>query len=306
MTADWDAELTIDEPLVRRLLQSQFADLADRPLRLLGEGWDCSAWLVDEQWVFRLPRRQLGAECLENEIRVLPGIANRLPLPVSIPRLVGRSTDEFPWSFAACRLVPGESVCDAGLDDSQRVVVAEQLGEFLRVLHSIDGGEAESLGAPPDTLARLDVTKRTDRARQALSQAGESGLLGDDLTDRLGQVVDHVAAAAPRPQMGTLVHGDLYSRHVMTESCIATGIIDWGDVHVGDPAVDLAAAWTMFAPPARDAFRAVYGPIVPQTRDLALLRAVGHSLSCLLYAHAVSDDPLFRESLAALRRVADD
>ena len=85
MSAQWDVEITIDEPLVRRLLQHQYPKLADGPVRLLGEGWDCSAWLVDGGWVFRLPRRQAGADCLENEVRVLPEIADRLPLMISAP-----------------------------------------------------------------------------------------------------------------------------------------------------------------------------------------------------------------------------
>jgi hypothetical protein len=55
-------------------------------------------------------------------------------------------------------------------------------------------------------------------------------------------------------QTGCLVHGCLYSRHVIVEPSDAesdedarlAGIIDWGDVHAGDPSGDLACAWSLF------------------------------------------------------------
>ena len=38
------------------------------------------------------------------------------------------------------------------------------------------------------------------------------------------------------------VHGDLYSRHLLVDDAgRPCGVIDWGDCHVGDPAVDLMA-----------------------------------------------------------------
>ena len=54
---EWSAEVTVDEPLARRLIAEQFPDLALDSLTLLGEGWDNTVWLVDAQWVFRFPRR---------------------------------------------------------------------------------------------------------------------------------------------------------------------------------------------------------------------------------------------------------
>jgi aminoglycoside phosphotransferase (APT) family kinase protein len=282
------------------LITSQFPEFADRPCRWIGEGWDCSAWLVDDEWVFRIPRRKLGAECLLNEIRVIPAVADRLPYVVSTPVLVGQPIGGYPWVFAACQLVPGESVCDTGLPEKQRVSLAGQLGHFLRELHSITAEESEALGAVPDTYARLDVAHRGPKARQAMEQTAEFALISS--TDKLRRTVEEIEHRQPRPRKVCLVHGDLYSRHVMTQSGKLTGIIDWGDVHIGDPAVDLAVGWSMFAADARAAFFAAYGPIDRNTRDLAIMRAIEHGLSCLLYAGDVSDQKLRRESHDSLHR----
>ncbi len=41
-----------------------------------------------------------------------------------------------------------------------------------------------------------------------------------------------------------LMHGDLYARHLLLdESFQLSRVIDWGDLHAGDGAVDLAVAW---------------------------------------------------------------
>lgn len=304
MSAQWDAEVTIDEPLVRRLLQSQYPEFADGPVRLLGEGWDCSAWLAGDDWVFRLPRRQAGADCLENEIRVLPEIVGRLPSMISAPELIGQSGESFPWPFAACRLVPGVSLCDAGVDDGQRNEIASQLGGFLKRLHAIDSAEARRLGAPEDEYERLDVATRSEKSEQLLSQAANGGLISRNLASGMRRVIDSVVHADPQPTIRSLVHGDLYARHVMTESGRITGIIDWGDVHLGDPAADLAAAWAMFSPESRDIFFKEYGPVSTETRELAILRAIGHGLNCLIYAHEVRDLALSREAYASLQRLA--
>lgn len=301
MTAQWDAEVVIDEALVIRLFGARFPQLLNESRRYIGEGWDCVAWLVSETWAFRFPRRQLGADCLDNEIRVLPGVTARLATPVSCSVMIGQPTDFYPWTFAACPLIPGLSVCDAGLSDEQRIGIAGQLGEFLRTLHAVDAAEATSLGAEPDTIRRLDVAKRCGRARQAITQARHDGLIENG--DELRREINVIEESQPQARTHCLVHGDLYSRHVMTESCELTGIIDWGDVHVGDPAVDLAVGWSMFAADARRAFFDSYGSVDTTTRNLALMRAVGHGLACLQYAHDVSDENLLVESQQALHRV---
>lgn len=82
---EWSAEIVVDERLARRLLDAQFPELEHPTLRLLGEGWDNTAWLVDDQWVFRFPRRAIALPGFERELAVLPALAPQLPLPVPTP-----------------------------------------------------------------------------------------------------------------------------------------------------------------------------------------------------------------------------
>jgi len=79
-------------------------------------------------------------------------------------------------------------------------------------------------------------------------------------------------------------------------------VIDWGDVCLADPAVDLSLGFAAFAGPARAAFLLAYGP-VDADREMRA-RALAVRLSGLLarYAAAENRPALLAESLASLNR----
>src|SRR5579872_4479249 len=127
MSAPWAAALEISPELAQTLIAGQFPELVPVGIELLGSGWDSTAYLVNRQIVFRFPRRRLGAECLENEARVLSALDAPLPLPVPRPALIGRASDRFPWLFVGHRRLEGETACSRALDNSQRQACAEPL-----------------------------------------------------------------------------------------------------------------------------------------------------------------------------------
>jgi aminoglycoside phosphotransferase (APT) family kinase protein len=88
----WHPEVVVEAELARRLI-GQFPDLEIETLRLLAEGWDRAAWLVNETWVFGFPRRATVIPGIEREIEFLPRLAPLLPLPVPVPTFVGRPAD---------------------------------------------------------------------------------------------------------------------------------------------------------------------------------------------------------------------
>jgi aminoglycoside phosphotransferase (APT) family kinase protein len=118
------------------------------------------------------------------------------------------------------------------------------------------------------------------------------------------------AAALPEPTAAAvLIHGDLHIRHLLVDvtsaGARATGVIDWGDVGIGDPAVDLSFGYAAFAGDARRAFLDAYGDIDPE-RELRA-RALAIRLSAILatYAHATGQNELADESLRGLERAVN-
>lgn len=79
------AEVAIDVPLVRRLLEEQHPDLANLPIHPVDAGWDNVMFRLGDRFSVRLPRREVAAILLEKEQTWLPQLANNLSLPVPKP-----------------------------------------------------------------------------------------------------------------------------------------------------------------------------------------------------------------------------
>jgi aminoglycoside phosphotransferase (APT) family kinase protein len=290
---EWSPEIEVGEALARRLVSEQFPELELRTLRLLGEGWDNTAWLVDDEWVFRFPRRAIALAGVERERDVLPLLAPQLPLPVPVPVFAGRAGAAFPWPFYGARLVPGVELAEAGLDAEARTGLARPLGEFLRALHRAE----VDVELPLDPIRRADMPYRVELARGRFAQLG--------WTPEGAADVLRAALELPQPEPAAVVHGDLHLRHVLVADGRLSGVIDWGDTCRADPAVDLILYWSALPPEARPDFLAAYGP----ASEAALLRARVLSLflctALAIHARHEGLPAIERESLAGLERTLD-
>ncbi len=288
----WNADVHIDERLTRRLLESQFPALAPARLTLLGQGFDNAAWRVNDRWVVRMPRRKIADEIFAYERAVLPLIGQSLPLRVPFPELIGTATADYPYVFSGYRMLPGLTGCSEHITPHQRAQAAVPLATFLRALHDLPiTGDLER-AAPPDLIGRTDLVARTQRifaAIDGLVAAGASGpwpALRSQLSD--------LSTTPPWQGPPTLVHGDLYDRHLIFEGGVLTGVIDWGDVHVSDPALDLGIAWSFLSAGARAHFMAAYGEVDRHTQDRALYKALSYGVFLTAYGLDVGDEALLR------------
>ena len=325
--SQWTAEFDVTSELAADLIREQFPDLAARQVTLLATGWDNTAFLVDGQWLFRFPRRQIALPGVRREITVLPRLAVRLPLPVPDPQFAGQPSSRYPWPFFGARRLPGEELADSGLADSRRAGAAVSVGHFLRALH--DPGLVTIVadaGLPVDPMRRASPPVRASRAREVLDRLAQSGIWpgdsevsrlldqadrgsGADLPDRAASRADAGGtgpAAGLTPGSGQLVvcHGDLHVRHLLVaRDGSAAGVIDWGDLCLADPAVDLSIGYFGLAGRARADLLTAYGRPVSAQRELAA-RTCAISLAASLAEYAADDGRvlLLRECMAGLRR----
>jgi aminoglycoside phosphotransferase (APT) family kinase protein len=302
MTRPWSPEHVLTPEQARLLVEAAFPRLAPAAVQALGVGFDNTAFRVNGEYVFRFPRRQVAVPLIEAETRLLPMIAPRLPLAVPVPVLNGRPMAGYPWPWSGYRMIPGRTACAAAPDDAARAATAEPLARFLAALHAVPADLAAGAGAGPDTWRRLDLAHRRPQAQDNLRRLAGRGVVQDP--GPLQRILDG-APAAYVPRGDTLVHGDLYVRHLLVDSDNRlTGVIDWGDAHLGDPAVDLAVAHTFLPPAAHAVFRRCYGVIDDRTWAVARLRGLCHTLLVLVYAAETGDADLVREGQATLRYLA--
>jgi aminoglycoside phosphotransferase (APT) family kinase protein len=205
------------------------------------------------------------------------------------------------WPFTGARLLHGRELAEAGLADAARIPAAAAIGAFLRALHSVQLRDVDDVELPVDPFNRGYPASRLAHTRAALDGLLASGTwLGDAAVDALLERAAELDGPGGEP---VLVHGDLHARHLLVdEAGRASGVIDWGDVCLADPAVDLSLGYAAFIGPARVAFLAGYGS-VDEARELRA-RALAVRLGGLLarYAAAEHRSDLLHESLTSLGR----
>ena len=301
MSRPWDAAREVGPELALSLVREQFPALAARRAEPFGSGWDNTAVLIDGALVVRFPRKESAVAFLEAEARALPSLAPRLPLAIPNPEWIGRPTERFPWPFLGYRRLPGRTACSAALTEGGRMAMAEPLGRFLAALHSIP---INGLDLPGDTIHRTDFHRRMPLLAERLDALRGFGVIDDPAPWlRLFESRDFPPPAA----RAVPVHGDLYARHLLVdEANRVTGVIDWGDVHAGDPGIDLSLIFGFLPPPARSGFLRAYGDVDARTMRMARLRAAFHAVSTTWFVRSVNDERLLRAGRTAMRYVLED
>jgi aminoglycoside phosphotransferase (APT) family kinase protein len=296
---EWDAEVVVSATEVAEIVGAQHPEFRNSRVVGYAEGWDNAAFLVDDTFVFRFPRRSIAVDLLTREIALLPLVSKFLALPISAPQYHGTWRGDLRWPFAGYRMLLGQSASLIHLDDDDRRRVAVPLGLFLRDLHAIETAPLVEAGLPPDLFRRFDVEKRL---APALARAEFAQAAGYDVpASVLRWFEDHPPILGDRR---TVVHGDLYARHVMLDRGVLSGVIDWGDMHLGSPAIDLSAAHTMLPPEAHEIFRGAYGPISDEVWDAARWRGIYSALLCLEYGVTADAEDMRRCGSAALVLIA--
>ncbi|MGW2090767.1 aminoglycoside phosphotransferase family protein [Promicromonospora sukumoe] len=239
-----DLDVTVD--LARALLREQHPDLADRPLRLVANGWDNVMLRLGDDLALRLPRRELGAQLMRNEHRVLPLLAPRLPVAVPDPVRVGAPSPVlgYPWPWGVVRWADG--VCAADVPATERTPWAEHLARVFVALHRPAPDDA-----PENHFRGVPVAARTASFEERLP------LLPARVHARARDLWADALAAPAFDGVPVWLHGDPHPANLVADGGRLSAVIDFGDVTSGDPASDLGMAWLTFDAEGRDRFRAV-------------------------------------------------
>lgn len=227
-----------------------------------------------------LRRRLPGAGGLSaiEEAQLLRLLAPLLPLP--IPRVL--ALDEVDDSMELER-VHGAPLLGrlTETDLATRTELGAALGGFIAAIASVPADDVSDIvGVDKATPAEI-LAEATEDAATA------SRVLGPGGRDALAQLL-----AEPPPAPATdrvLVHADLGAEHVFVEGddLAITGIVDWSDAVIGDPALDLGLVLrdlgTGGFAAALDAYAAAGGHADTALVDRALFHARIRAVEDLAY-----------------------
>jgi len=265
-----DNEIPLGTELVHRLVAQQFPQWAGLPVTALAlGGTDHALFRLGDGLVARMPRIGWAAGQAESDSRWLPVLAPHLPLAVPVPVAVGEPDEDFPWRWAVVPWLRGENPPSGNVDLEHAAV---QLAEFVTALRSVDtaGAPAASRGVP--------LAKRDEPTRAAIAELGDR-IDGRRVTAAWEQALS--ANAWTREPVWS--HGDLSAGNLLARQRKLSAVIDWGGVGVGDPAVDLMPAWSIFDGRSRLAYREALGRDFGGDEDM-WQRGRGWALSTALIA----------------------
>ncbi|MDP1604908.1 MAG: phosphotransferase [Legionella sp.] len=306
MTHAWNQSISIDEKKAKQLIESQH-HIPIKMFRLLDEGWDNLVYLVNETIIFRFPKREPGLTCIENEIALLPYIASQVSFPLSSPKWIGKPTDLYPYPFAGYPMIPGKPVSDTTPSLIADTEFAIKLASWLGELHSLPVKEEHLSLIKGDQRWRYDVNHRVLQCTEKLIQYENYFLQSGFDKAILLEIIALLPSLVFQENKKSYLHADLYSRHVVVnpQTFTPSGLIDWGDMHIGHPGIDLAVGM-IFTEETFQVFLNTYGAIDDGTVNLLLFHSFCHHMSFLPYTCEQNKDNLKKWAAMVLARAISE
>ncbi len=241
-------QLDIDESLVRRLLAEQFSQWSDLPIeRVRSTGTENAIYRLGHDMAIRLPYRAVKSSQVDKDHRWLPNLDPHLSLPIPVPLAKGAPAEGYPAQWSICRWLRGENATLQRLADPSQA--ARDLAHFVHALQLID-----TAGGPPpgehNFFRGSPLSDRDDDTHEAIAKS-RSLVDTEAVTAAWERDLDAPVWTGPP----VWIHGDLAPGNLLTLDGRLSGVIDWGGLGVGDPAIELLPAWNLFRNESRGAFR---------------------------------------------------
>lgn len=242
-------KVQIDVSLVRTLVATQFpqwADLLIKPVEF--SGWDNRSFQLGDHMIVRLPSSACYSSQAEKEQCWLPKLASNLPLPIPVPIAIGKPIEEYPWHWSVNRWLDGQTASIERIKDLRQFAIS--LATFLVALQHCDTTDGP-LAGPHSFFRGGDLATYDAETREAIAS------LDDKVVAKALTKVWDEALASTWQQPPVWVHGDIAIGNLLVQNGQLSAVIDFGQLAIGDPACDLAIAWTLFIEESRKAFRDV-------------------------------------------------
>ncbi|MEY4390671.1 MAG: hypothetical protein RLZZ400_414, partial [Actinomycetota bacterium] len=184
-----------------------------------------------QRFVVRIPQTSTAALELDVEISVLKALSPQLRsrLPFRVTNLVGLAADEKKNRVAIFEYLDGAPINLRKL--SPNSVLAQSVSESIAAIHAIDTKHVAAAGLP-----EFDSATVLRRRINDLDSIAMTGRVSKRLLERWQEALEDVNMFRFQPRV---VHGELSEDTVLTIDNRVSAILNWGGLHIGDPAEDM-------------------------------------------------------------------
>lgn len=224
-----------------KLIKQNFPEVPFDNSKLITKGWDNDVVILDSKFVFRFPKREKYFDRFKAEVRLLRYLAPKMSIPVPDYQYTPEDL-----SFGGYRMIPGVEMTPEVFDkftDSQKKVIAEQLGKFLSVMHATPVEKAKEFGFEEEEEGYWWSRSHTEQTLQGLREKVFTKLNKEEIVWIEHQFSQYLSLSFDFEI--TVIHSDLVGDHIFVDpdKGTVTGIIDFADTEFSDPALDFAGMW---------------------------------------------------------------
>ncbi|MGE0206682.1 MAG: aminoglycoside phosphotransferase family protein [Candidatus Babeliales bacterium] len=240
--------MNIDKELVHHLIAQQFPQWKDLSIEpIVPGGWDNRTFRLGEHMLIRMPSAAEYAAKVAIEQRWLPFLAPQLSIEMPIPLAMGNPGCGYPWNWSVYSWIEGETVAAARNLDLCKV--ARDLAHFLKNLQNVEAPAGAPEPGAHNFYRGASLAVYDAQTRQALE------ILKAKIDTKIIMEIWESALTTKWQDKPVWLHGDIAAGNLLVRDGKLVAVIDWGGMAVGDPACDLALAWTLFKQESRKIFQ---------------------------------------------------
>jgi aminoglycoside phosphotransferase (APT) family kinase protein len=244
--------------------------------------------------MLKSPLNSAANTALGTEVRALQ-VLKSLTLPFSISTFLGKTSAKAIRNALAFEYVPGLAI-DLGRVRADDVLLSS-VGKAISTIHSIPSSVLGNSGLP-----EYEPAQRVRERVAEFDRAMDTGKIHPDLLERWQNALFEVNLFKYQP---TVVHGSLKSEFLLAEGSHVSGITEWGQLSVDDPAIDLAFIYGEAQPEIAAAIMLAYEATTRADKNLRQRAHLYYELSFATYLLEAVERADEEEIESALGLLAD-
>lgn len=208
---------------IKEIIEKEFG-LSVNSIKILGEGLDSIAYIVNNDYIFKMSKHQEARENLKKEVQVLNYIKGKVSLQVPIIEYYSEE-----YSICGYKEIKGTILTPKiyyQLSKDERDQLAKDIASFLKELHSLTLPDINDLELNVLEDYESDYSELKKNIYNKISTKAKTYI--DSLFERIlndKRITKYDVA---------LCHNDLSCNHIVMDKNKVVGIIDFGDVAITD------------------------------------------------------------------------
>ena len=205
---------------------------------VVGNGFGCFVLLSDDGMIFRIAKNIETAKQYVMECKVLPRLMKYIPLNIPNPIWYRFNATSAPYGIMAYKRLKGNPIELDKMNQSNRKSIANEVANYINSIHQVPYEKLE--------VAYIPNIRNDKKTLEALRESTFEFLKKELTVEENRKVEDWWEEILADDKFfqykPSLCHGDLWYENILVDDTYThvIGVVDFSNMRIGDPAVDLA------------------------------------------------------------------